>query len=283
MVHRLHVSGEQTRAVVLDPGHMSSRFDDAVEVVVGDLTSTLSVEKVCRGASVVYNCFEPMVSRWEELSARVNSNLLLASINERAVLAMASRVFNSADDNQNMERDAIEASESGVAKVVVAQIPQVYGPGALPDQFASVFDEAIKGKRAHWGGQMDVRRSMVYILDAADALVSLANAEPAQGRRWQIAGPGPLTGRKVIEMAFQVMEKTANIGSGLWGIRGRVSIPRRFSYDYDSEFILDGSDFSLAFPGFSFTPHETAIGVSLEWYRDRLQIREGGPIMQESR
>jgi nucleoside-diphosphate-sugar epimerase len=273
VVHRLHVSGEQIRAVVLDRNHMSSPFDSSVEVVVGDPMDVLSVEKFCSGATVVYNCFEPLYSRRGELSSRVCSNLLLASINERAVLAIASRLLNSTEDNLTMEDDAMEASGSKVAKVVIAQIPQIYGPGTVPESMSNVFDDVIRGKKAHWIGPLEVQRSMVYSLDAADALVTLANNEFSQGRKWTVAGPGPLTGKDIIEMSFRAVERAPQIRSGILSFAGRVPISRQKSpFDYETDFVLDGGDFSLAFPAFAYTPHETAIATTFEWYRDRAEL-----------
>jgi hypothetical protein len=252
---------------------MSSTLDPSVEVVVADPMDAQSVQKVCSGATTIYNCFEPQLSRWHELSSRVNSNLLLASINERAVLAIVSRLFNSTADNAAMENDALEAFGLKVAKVVIAQIPQVYGPGSLPEPMAEVFEDVLKGRGARWGGPLEVQRSMVYTLDAADALVNSASNEFALGRSWVVAGPDPLTGKDIIEMAFNAMERPPRFRSGLLSLAGRVPISRTKSpYDLEAEFVLDGSDFTLAFPGFAYTPHETAIAATFEWYRERSEL-----------
>ncbi len=272
LVQRLRIAGEHTRAVLFDTSRTTSGFDESVEVVTADPLDQLSLEPTCRGATAIYNCFEPLLSKRQELGARVNSNLLLSAINERAALVIASRLFNSEFDNQPLEADAMEAAKTGVAKVVVAQLPQLYGPEMVNEVLADVFEAAIKGKKAHWPGPLDARRSLVYALDAADALVCLARAAPALGRSWAIAGPAPMTGRLFIETAFAASEKVPRFGSGLAGIvpMGHPKTP----YDYEKEFLLDGTDFSLAFPEFNFTSHETAIAATLQWYRERMEIKQ---------
>jgi nucleoside-diphosphate-sugar epimerase len=275
VVQRLRTVGERARAVVFDQSQVSNRFDPSVETVVADPTNSQSVERACRGATVIYNCFEPPLSRWRELTTKVNSDLLLIAINGRAALVMVSRLFNSEGENQSMEAEALEAYRTGVGKAVVAQIPQPYGPGLVGGAIPDVFDAVIKGEKAYWPGPLDVRRSMVYSLDAADALVGLARNEFAYGRTWSVAGPGPLTGRQFTETAFRAAEKTPQIGSGPRGPVAKVlGAHRGTPYDYEVEFVLDGSAFSLAFPGFSFTPHDTAIAATLEWYRDRIELRQ---------
>jgi nucleoside-diphosphate-sugar epimerase len=276
VVQRLRTVGERARAVVFDQSQMSNRFDPSVEVVAADPMNSQSLERACRGATVVYNCFEPPLSRWRELTTKVNSDLLLIAINGRAALVTASRLFNSEGENQSMEAEALEACRTGVGKAVIAQIPQPYGPGLVGGAIPDVFDAVIKGEKAYWPGPLDVRRSMVYSLDAADALVCLARNEFAYGRKWPIAGPGPITGRQFTEMAFRAAEKTPKIGSVLRGPVAKVLRGRRREtpYDYEVEFVLDGSAFSLAFPGFSFTPHDTAIAATLEWYRDRIELKQ---------
>ena len=41
-----------------------------------------------------------------------------------------------------------------------------------------------------------------------------------------------------------------------------------FRYRFEQPQILDGSKFANAFPEFRYTPHEEAIRVTLDWFRE---------------
>jgi hypothetical protein len=45
--------------------------------------------------------------------------------------------------------------------------------------------------------------------------------------------------------------------------KGYLELP----YDYYKAFALDGSEFSEAFPSWTYTPHTEAMKASLEWFK----------------
>ncbi len=264
---------QDVRAVVLDPS-AGSNFPSSVEAVYADALKAGSVADACKGASVIYDCFEPSPSMRDRVMPEVTFNVLLAAIDSGATLIFASHLLASESDNDKLEGDVLHAHGSKLTRTLVARVPQLYGPRVVNQLWQNVFESAIRGKKAHWMGNLDVERSYLFVEDAARVMILLAKSLWAHGRAWNIAGPGPLTGRQFTEHAFKAAGREPSIG--FWG-RGVVltgSIidqgSKRFlqlPYDYYSPFVLDGSAFSEAFPSTMYTEHAIAIARTLEWFK----------------
>ncbi len=222
---------------------------------------------------MIFNCFESQDREWARLSADMTSKLLATAIQAGARYVLTSHLFLSETDNQAAEHDALNTHASKLAATVIARLPQMYGPGISNPLFTQIFEAVASGKKAHWIGSLDTPHSFLYVQDAASAVVLLAESDAAYGNAWNIAGPGPLTGREFIELAFGAANKEKRIG--VWGrgiiltaslldsrARALLGIP----YDYYSPFIIDGDAFVQAFPSFAYTSHEAAMVSTFEWF-----------------
>ncbi len=273
LLERLGGETQDVRAVVLDPS-AGSNYPSSVEVVYANALEAWSVAEACKGASVIYNCFEPSPSMRDRVMTEVTSNVLLAAIDSGATLVFASHLLASESDNEKLEGDVLNAHGSKLARTLVARVPQLYGPRVVNQLWQNVFESAIGGKKAHWMGKLDVERSYLFVEDAARVMILLAKSLWAHGRAWNITGPGPLTGRQFTELAFRAAGREPSVG--FWG-RGIVltgsiidQSSKRFlelPYDYYTPFVLDGSAFRGAFPSTMFTEHVTAIARTLEWFK----------------
>ncbi len=189
-------------------------FPDEVEVV-GVQPNAESVQETCEDASVIFNCFEPRDGNMGPVVAEMTSKMLLAAIEYGSKFVLASHLFNSTSDNLPAETDAMSTHRSGFAATVVARFPQMYGPSVTNALFDSVFQAVNSGRKAYWLGSLKVPRSYIYVGDAAASLVLLAESELGPGQTWDVAGPGPLTGRQFIEIAFETAGKEKKVGC--WG------------------------------------------------------------------
>jgi len=277
LTRRLVADGRKVRALVLNAERAEGILPESVSVVEIEPTRT-GIQDGCEGAEVIYDLFEPSNVKQQKVASETASAVLLAAIHSRAKVVMASHLFLTEHDNKALEKEAMATHWSNFAKVAVARFPQLFGPEIKSPLLNRVFDEVLAGNKAHWMGRLDVPRSLLYIEDAASAILELEKNESAFGYIWNIAGPAPMSGKAFIEMAFRAAGKSG--ASALWGrgimmtarlidskAKGFLEIP----YDYYSSFVIDGTLFAQAFPSFSFTPNEVAVRNSLEWYRDRMQ------------
>jgi nucleoside-diphosphate-sugar epimerase len=141
---------------------------------------------------------------------------------------------------------------------------------------APIFENAIAGKKAQWVGKLDVPNDLIFIDDAAAAAVLLAKNEHAHGQVWHVPGAGPLTGTEFIELAFRVAGTKLEIGVMGGGFLRFASMEnsdaremKELLYEFEEPLVLDGSKFASAFPSFTYTPHEHAIRLTVEWFRRR--------------
>ncbi len=260
------------RALVLDSKRANALLPPSVSIAEIE-PKAASIQDACAGASMIYDLFEPANEKQKKMMGDVTSSLVLAAIQNDARLVLASHLFRSVEDNSTLERDALAAHKSNFADVVVARLPQLYGPEVTNGLYRQIFGSVLSGKRAHWVGPLDLPRSLLYVEDAAAAIHLIGDTPAAYGHTWNIAGDRPITGRDFIELAYKAAGKAEKARSWGFGVmvtarlvnseaRGFLELP----YDYYHSFVLDGSEFASTFPSFAFTPHETAIRKTLAWY-----------------
>jgi len=276
VLEELTASGSKVRAVVQGAQTVTDPLPATVEVVVADHLQPSSMAEACRGARMVYDCFEPSYQTWKQAYPLVTANVLSASIEVGADLVFASHLISEEGENSHQENDIFNAHNSNLIRTLVTRMPQLYGEGVVNALWQHIFESVARGKKAHWMGDPAVTRSLLYLGDAASKMVLLGKSLWAYGRGWNLSGPAPISGRAFIEEAFKAAGRKPNVGH--WGrgvmLTGRLlgSDAKGFlelPYDYYDSFTLDGSEFTEAFPSSSFTPHEEAIARTYRWFEGR--------------
>ncbi len=88
------------------------------------------------------------------------------------------------------------------AKVLIARLPDYYGPTANEASYLGSTLEAIAaGKMAFYIGNMHTPREFIYLPDAAAMIVELAGKDFAYGQNWNIPGAGLIAGREIAKIA----------------------------------------------------------------------------------
>lgn len=278
LAERLAGESKEVRAVFLVRGTGDYGLPQAQKVVI-DALKAGNVVEACKGAGVIYDCYEPTYASRKEVWTQVTSNVLLASIEISAPLVFASHLLNSESENATMEGDILRAHQSNLVPTVVARLPQLIGIRVMNPLWKLIYDSVLSGKKAHWVGDSKVPRSFLDVEDAARAMILLAENAQSQGRAWNIAGPDPITGSQFIELAFRAMGREPKIGS--WGrgvfLTGALSSEARemthMPYDYYSSFILEGNEFAETFASFRFATPDESISKGIEWYKSRVKTK----------
>ena len=200
---------------------------------------------------------------------------MAASIEAGATLVYASPLVLSETENNQLEEDVLNGHRWNIMKSVVVRMPQLYGPGVVNRLWEAIFESAASGEKAHWIGDPAVLRSLLYVNDAAGKMVTIGKSVWAYGRRWSLAGAGPISGAEFMELAYKAAMKTPKYGH--WGrgimITGILGSDSRklleIPYDYYSPFVINGADFQRAFPSSTYKPHVEAIAETYEWFKGR--------------
>ena len=246
---------------------------DGLETRSAVPTDAQSIHEALKGSEVVYDCYEPPFAKWRSLLREVTASVVTSSIDMGFSLVVTSPLLNSIRENEPMERDVLNAHRSNLTKTCVARIPQLYGPHVRNALWDQVFECASTGKKAHWLGDPTVPRSLLYVGDAGSRLVAMGEGRGAFGETWNLTGPGPITGKEFIGLAFAAAGKAPRMAH--WG-RGIMLTGRFLSsdaksylklpYDYYSPFVMDGDESAGGIPSAGYTPHAAAIGETLRWY-----------------
>ncbi len=272
VVDRLLGVGARVRAVSFGAQSALPK-DGRLESSVAATVDGHGLSEALRGSERVYDCYEPPYADWRGHLREVTSNVLSASIEVGCSLVVASPLLNSMNENLPLEQDVISAHRSNLIRTCVARMPQLYGPSVRNALWDQVFANASAGRRAYWLGNPNVQRSLLYVADAADGLVSMGEGRGAFGEVWNLSGPGPITGREFIGLAFAAAGKEPKIGHWGRGIMLTGSLLSRDSkaylklpYDYYSPFVMDRPDPAAEGSTAGYTPHETAVAKTMKWY-----------------
>ena len=278
VLEELAAAGSRVRGVALDEAAVEGPLPASVEIVAADPLETGSLVRACKEGEMVYDCFEPSHSNWKRAFREATGNVLLASIEAGADLILANHLVAEEGENASIENDLFNAHQSNLNRTLVARMPQLYGPRVVNRLWQGIFESAALGKTAHWMGDPDVTRSLLYVGDAASKMILLGRSVWAYGRAWNLSGPAPISGRAFIEHAFRAANREPNVGR--WG-RGVMLTGRLLSsdakgflelpYNYYAPFVLDGSEFMEAFPSVPYTPHDEAIAKTYRWFEARLK------------
>ncbi|MCB9522514.1 MAG: NAD-dependent epimerase/dehydratase family protein [Myxococcales bacterium] len=291
LVRALLARGTPVRAVVRDAGRP---LPEGVERVICDARDAAGLSAACVGAAVVHHAVNVPYPEWDAVMLPVTRAAIRAAAAAGAVLTLPGNVYGYgplppdgvADDHplaattrKGRLRNALEAElwaahQAGQVSVVVARMPDFYGPGVRHKGAAMLFDTLRAGKPAAWIGGPDLHHQFIYIDDAAQALIALAETPDTHGRAWHVAGPPALTVRAFVGLAAEAAGAPARIRvlPG-WAVKalGLFSPMLRevgeMLYLWQAPQIVLQADFQARFPGFAFTPHAQGTAYTVAWWQ----------------
>ena len=294
VVRELLRKGKSVRAVVRN-GRLPPQQN--LEVAQGDAADASSTQRICEGASVVYNCANPPYTKWPELFPALQQSIVAGAAAHNALLVSAENTYMYGDVDRplteempyqahtrkgavraQMAKDLIAAHEQGQVRVIMGRAADFYGPGVLRTNIGErVFYPALTGKKASIIGNLDVPRDYIFVDDFAQGLVTLAENETAVGQVWHIPNALTLTQRELVDLIYAEADQTSNVEAmpGMMVKRLGLFNPylrevAEMLYEFEKPFVIDSSKYQKAF-GNQATPHSEAIRQTLAWYRQNPQ------------
>ncbi len=158
------------------------------------------------------------------------------------------------------------------AGAAVVNLPDFYGPHVHTSVLQNALRDAVKGNPMNWIGAADVPREHIFVPDAMRIVVDLAHREEAYGQRFLFPGGGPLTGRRVAELATEHLGRPAKLRAaapwllrfvGLFNRDLRGFLPMVPHYVQPLSF--DVGKLRTLLGTFETTPYERGIGETLDW------------------
>ena len=261
-----------------------------------DARDPSALRAACAGASVLYHCANVGYSQWDSVHPVLMRSVLQVAQELRAVVVFPGNNYGygrlqhqpAREDHplaahtrkgklrNRLEEQLLKAHAEGRIRAVIPRLPDFYGPRCVNGLMAPIFEGALSGRKALWPASLDQPHDLVFVEDAAAAAVRLAENAACHGRAWHVPGPGPLTGREFIHMAFAAAGTEPRVGvlpGWLLRIVGLFQADAgelvELLYEFSEPMRLDGSRFAAAHPEFRYTPHAKAVAQTVQWFRTR--------------
>jgi nucleoside-diphosphate-sugar epimerase len=283
-------------ALVRDPGRVE--MPPGVTTVAGDATRVDDVARAMDGADATMFCVNPPFATWLTTFPPLLDAAIAAATKTGTRLVFPANVWiygrGRDGDLVDEARAASPTSKRGRLRARMEQqlrdagirhamirLPEFYGP-SVTTLTAHVFRAALAGKRALWPGRLDVTIELVYMPDAARALVDVGGAAGCDAAVFHLPGarttPRELVAR--VYAAAGAKPRVTGIAGPLLSLAGAFDATIRGAADighlWTHPILLDGRAFRARFGDVPVTPLDDAITTTLDWHRARPELRLQG-------
>lgn len=273
-----------------------------IEIIKGDANDFEFTREISQGIGTVYQCAQPAYHQWPVNFPHLQASILEGAAANGARLVIADNLYMYGSPNAQplredhpynthtkkglvraqMARTALEAHQSGKARVALVRGSNFFGPED-PTMSELIFRPALQGKAANLLGRLDQAHTFTYAPDFGRALATLGMVDStleAQvfGRAWHVPSPAAVTQAefmRLLEVQLGRKVKSQVAGTFILNILGLFNPSMREAvemlYEWNQPFEMDSSDFQKTF-GIEATPLETAIQQTLEWNRQQLTL-----------
>jgi nucleoside-diphosphate-sugar epimerase len=260
-----------------------------VQVIEGDATRQEDVTRALRGVDVAHFCLNPRFARWLDDFPPLLATAIVAARETGARLVFPANVWvygpgqpgqlvaETRAPTPSSQRGRLRAfmeqtlRDSG-CRFCMVRLPEFYGPHVVT-LTAQVFRAALRGARTLWPGPLGVEVELVFMSDAAEALLQVGSAEGIDGAVFHVAGI-PTTPRDFINAVYRAVgmrPKALAVPTFVLKLAGLVSTTARGAADvahlWTKPMRLDGSRHASRFGRVPQTPYDEGIAQTLAWHR----------------
>lgn len=290
------LEGRAARPVVIgrDAAKLRATFEGRAEIRVADLSRPDQAARALEGVTQAVYCVGLPYPRFEEHPALMRSALEAARMAGVQRMIVVSSVYSYGrprtarvgEDHprepesrkgrfrKQQEDAALAAHQPGALETLVLHLPDFYGPYASNSLAAMMLESLMAGRPARWLGDPDLPHEFVFVADAAQVIVELLARPGCFGRRWNLAGPGAISGRGFAALAACELGVPARVlptGRLLLRLGGLFSPLLRelveLQYLGETPVLLDGSALEAALGNIRKTPYEEGVRSMAAWMR----------------
>ncbi|MDX2148133.1 MAG: NAD(P)H-binding protein [Planctomycetota bacterium] len=287
----------RVRCVSRSDEHLRKAFgSQPVECVAADLCAQDEAVRAVEGRDVAICCVGFPLSQFSAhatLAARLGQAMKQTKVRLVLVTSLWSYSpvkFNPVSEahprSPTSDLAAVRRQEEdelmGLGACVLAT-PDLFGPGAGTARGLSTgssmlnaaLGRAANGKSVRYLGDPDVRREFMYLPDLPRVIAEVGAGPGAYGRRWNIAGSGPIEPRKLLEQAAGLGGKplackpVTKFELGVAGVLdGEARMFKDILPHYQEPAWVDGSKLKRALGGYYTTPYSDAVEQTVRWLRE---------------
>lgn len=295
VMDELLTKGKQVR--MINRSGRKADIPQQVEVVTGDAMNAEFVKTASEGATHIYQALNPPYSKWLEMFATLQNNVVEAAAHHNAKVIVMDNLYSLGETHgkpmteetpvnpnsrkgklrADMAADLMAAHNSGKVQAVAIKASDFVGPRVLLSAMGDrVIPQVIAGKAVSILGDPDKLHSYSYMPDVAKTIVAVALDEGAYGQIWHAPVSETLTTRQFIERMYAAAGTSGKVGSvplpivrivGLFNADLKEVL--EMVYEFQEDFVIDGSKAQSKF-GINPTPIDEVIAETLAWYREHL-------------
>lgn len=281
-------AGHQVRAFARRPEIFGSRQpDDRVEVVEGDILDRAAVATALEDADAVIHCIafpaREFLHNWDA------TRFTLEALRPGGQFVLPSNLWvYGPPQSERVGPEHPKASPARLGEILadlekavtaeggtVVHLPEVYGPGVTSGRTYGIFRQALAGKPVWFPGNLDRPIELLYIEDAARALVAPLGRRDARGADYTAPASAPTTPREFINRTFKAAGLPARLYSlplALLNLLDTFRADRRalrdLSYLWECSTLLDGTLIRRDLGWVPEVDYPEGIKRTIRWLRD---------------
>lgn len=266
-----------------------------------DIFNTEKLLPILSNAKIIYHCVNISYSKWDPDFLNLTKQIISMVEKVKVPLVISDNLYMYGEDLKEGRRENMpynskskkgklraqmakyyqEAHDTGRIRMVMVRGPSYYGVGALYTSHYGdrLFSKILKGKKAMFIGNPEIKHTTIYLGDFARAMIILGNDPEAYGQAWHAPSAAPLKKSEFSDIAYQlsgyVKVKPGSYGAitlSLLGIFNKdIREIREMLYEFEKPYLVDHSKFMHRYPDFRITPIEEGIQKAIDWYKKYLE------------
>lgn len=280
-------AGHDVRAVVHRSESLAGRkLDPRIEVAEGEMLDRASVERAVAGCDAVIHCVDFPPSRYADHWDALRHVLEALGPRGRLILPgnawafgppQAERITPGHPKKPAGKLASLRADLERAARAengTVIHLPEVYGPGVRKGICVGIIRRALAGGTAWIPGDLDRRIELLFIDDAARALVAPLGVKRARGAEYTAGGRAPVSPRELAALASGASGRELRVRSlplGVLRFAWRLHPERRhlqeLLYRMETPPLLDADGIRRELGWLAEVDHEEGIRRTVRWFR----------------
>jgi nucleoside-diphosphate-sugar epimerase len=280
-------------ALVRDPKRAG--LPDDVTTIVGDAMRPDDLARAMTGADATMFCVMPPLGTWltsfrplldcaiaaaRQAHTRLvfPANVWIYGPGRAGELVAETRAPAPTSARGKLRAEMEQQIRAAGIRYAMVRLPEFYGPHVVT-LTVPIFRAALADRRALWPGPLDVAIELVYMPDAARALVEVATAADCEGAVLHLPG-ARTTPRQLVELVYRAAGRRPRVSAvPQWVVSaaGAFNATLRgvadFSHLWTHPILLDGAQYTARFGAIPLTPLADAITTTLAWHRAHPELR----------
>lgn len=197
--------GVKVTAFARDREKLNRLFTTNAQITIssGDALNEANLYDVIESEAIVFHALNFPYEEWHNTQMNVIQKIIKVAEEKRAKVVLADNIYaygiqrNPVSENKvkqpiakkgeirlQMEQELLKSK----VPVIIAHLPDLFGPHATNTLLHETLKGAIKGKKANYIGRADLVREFLYTSDGAEQMIDLAMKDNRFNQNWNIPG-----------------------------------------------------------------------------------------------